>query len=70
MTLVPLDVLKLLKADATTTQRNLHAHLADETIDRSLKQVVKRLEKYIAVASQRKIKGVTTDEIEAADGFP
>jgi len=68
MTEIPLDVLKLLRADARTTQWNLHNHLHDETIDRAMKGVVKRVERLITVAQDRDEKRLTMEEIEA-DGY-
>ncbi|HKA65459.1 MAG TPA: hypothetical protein VKD00_07040 [Methyloceanibacter sp.] len=68
MTQIPLDVLKLLGADARTTQLNLHNYLRDETIDRAMKQIVKRVERLIAVAQERAERSLSTEEIEA-DGY-
>jgi hypothetical protein len=38
--------------------------LEDETINRAMKQVMKRLDKYIAAASARPFKSLTQAEIE------
>ena len=65
MAFITLAVLKQLKEAADDLQDDCHTLIGDETMDRAMKQVVKRLTKYIEVASARKAKAITTDEVEA-----
>jgi len=65
MAFITLAVLKQLKEAAADLQDDCHTLIGDETIDRAMKQVVKRLTKYIEVASARKQQAITTDEVEA-----
>lgn len=65
MAFITVTVLKQLRAAAVELKGDCHLLVGDETIDRSLKQVVKRLEKYIVVASERKQQAIMTDEVEA-----
>ena len=67
MSIVTLNELKDCRADTQKLANVLHV-VRDETIDRAMKTVIKRLERLIAVASERKTKSISTEEIEH-DGY-
>jgi len=68
MSLVTLEFLKECSIEAMGLAQKLHDGIRDETMDRAMKTVLKRLARLGIVASERKTQSVTTEEIEA-DGY-
>lgn len=61
---ITLATLKDLQAQCADLQTGCFLHLEDETINRALKTVTKRLTKYVALASASKTQSLTTAEME------
>jgi len=68
MSVVTLEFLKDVSAEAFALARKLHHTIHDETMDRAMKTVLKRLARLATVATERKSQSLTTEEIEA-DGY-
>jgi len=68
MSIVTLEFLKECSQEAMALARKLHDGIGDETMDRGMKTILKRLARLATVASESKHKALTAEEIEA-DGY-
>jgi len=68
MSLVTLEFLKECSTEAMSLAHKLHDGIRDETMDRAMKTILKRLARLGTVANERKTKSLSTEEIEA-DGY-
>ena len=61
---ITLATLKQLQAEGAELQTGCFLNLEDETINRAMKQVMKRLNKYVLLATASKTQSLTIGELE------